>query len=56
MEICFGKGRKQCENGENVQHGDATVALLTLYHTIMTFNNPVSEVFENIVGKGEKCW
>ena len=29
---------------------------LTLYHTITTFNDPVSETFRKHCGKRRKCW
>ena len=29
--------------------------VLTLYHTIRTFNDPENEALENIVGKGENA-
>ena len=29
--------------------------VLTLYHTIPTFNDPVRDAFENIMGKGENA-
>ena len=36
--------------------GDYSVFRLSLYHTIMTFNDPEKEAFfENIVGKGENA-
>ena len=38
-----------CGNGLSMQ-------ILTLYHTILTFNNPVEEVFEKHWEKITKCW
>ena len=29
--------------------------ILILFHTILTFDDPVKEAFENIVGKGENA-
>ena len=32
------------------------VSMADPYHTIPTFNDPEKRPFENILGKGEKCW
>ena len=32
-----------------------TKIVLTLYHTIQTFNDPIEESYEHTVGKGENA-
>ena len=46
-------------NGDNVDlfelKADADESLI-LYHTILTFNNPIEEAFWKHCGKRRKCW
>ena len=35
--------------------GERNSGLLTLYHAILTLNDPGKDAFENIVGKGENA-
>ena len=49
----------RCEENESIQffsvHFKVPHDCLTLYHTILTVNDPEKEGLENIVGKGENA-